>query len=72
MGLSGSNTGILLHLKEAVKIHTEATGSRPLGWYTGRCSMNTVDLVTEEGGFLYISDSYLMFCTEKVRRVSLK
>lgn len=48
----------LLHLKEAVKIHTEATGSRPLGWYTGRCSMNTVDLVTEEGGFLYISDSY--------------
>ena len=33
-------------------------GARPLGWYTGRCSPNTRDLVMAEGGFLYDSDSY--------------
>jgi putative urate catabolism protein len=46
------------HLKEAIRIHTEVIGERPLGWYTGRCSMNTTRLVMEEGGFLYSSDSY--------------
>lgn len=46
------------HMAEAIRIHTEITGERPLGWYTGRCSMNTVDLVAEEGGFAYVSDSY--------------
>jgi putative urate catabolism protein len=45
-------------MREAIRIHTEVTGSRPLGWYTGRCSMNTMALVAEEGGFLYASDSY--------------
>lgn len=43
---------------EAVRLHTEVVGERPLGWYTGRCSVNTVRLVTEEGGFAYISDTY--------------
>ncbi len=43
---------------DAIRIHTEVTGSRPTGWYTGRCSENTVDLVSEEGGFDYVSDSY--------------
>ncbi len=38
--------------------HTDVTGERPLGWYTGRCSMNTTRLVMEEGGFLYSSDDY--------------
>ena len=33
-------------------------GNRPLGWYTGRCSPNTLDLVIENGGFLYCSDTY--------------
>ena len=33
-------------------------GDRPLGWYTGRCSPNTLDLVIDEGGFLYCSDTY--------------
>ena len=35
-------------------------GQRPtsIGWYTGRCSPNTRDLVIDEGGFLYDSDSY--------------
>jgi putative urate catabolism protein len=46
------------HMQEAIRLHEEVTGSRPLGWYTGRCSMNTRKLVMEEGGFLYDSDSY--------------
>jgi urate oxidase len=45
-------------LVEAIRIHTEVTGERPTGWYTGRCSVNTVDIVAEEGGFAYVSDSY--------------
>lgn len=46
------------HMKEAIRIHTEATGERPLGWYTGRTSEHTNRLVAEEGGFLYSADSY--------------
>jgi len=46
------------HLQKAIEIHTRVTGSRPLGWYTGRCSLNTRRLVVEAGGFLYDSDSY--------------
>ncbi len=46
------------HMLEAIRIHTAVTGDRPRGWYTGRCSVNTVDLITEEGGFDYVSDSY--------------
>ena len=42
----------------AIRLHTEVTGSRPLGWYTGRCSENTVTLAAEEGGFEYVADSY--------------
>jgi len=45
-------------IAEAIRLHTEVTGTRPRGWYTGRCSANTVRLVTEEGGFDYISDTY--------------
>jgi putative urate catabolism protein len=46
------------HLREAIAIHTEVTGERPFGWYTGRTSENSLKLVMEEGGFLYSSDSY--------------
>lgn len=46
------------HLKTAIDIHTRVTGSRPLGWYTGRNSPHTRKIVIEEGGFLYDSDSY--------------
>ncbi len=46
------------HMAEAIRIHTEVTGERPLGWYTGRCSEQTLKLVMAEGGFLYSSDSY--------------
>ncbi|MAA66768.1 MAG: allantoinase PuuE [Alteromonadaceae bacterium] len=46
------------HMREAIAIHTELTGQRPLGWYTGRDSPNTRRLVVEEGGFEYDSDYY--------------
>lgn len=46
------------HLDEAIRLHTEVTGSRPLGWYTGRSSVHTIDLVMAEGGFLYCADAY--------------
>jgi urate oxidase len=45
-------------IAEAIRLHTVATGSRPVGWYTGRSSLATVDLVSEEGGFEYVSDTY--------------
>ena len=46
------------HIRKAIEIHTEVTGSRPLGFYQGRLSPNTRRLVVEEGGFLYDADSY--------------
>ncbi len=46
------------HMKLAIQTHKKIFGSLPLGWYTGRCSPNTRDLVIENGGFLYDSDSY--------------
>ncbi|HEY5856664.1 MAG TPA: allantoinase PuuE [Aldersonia sp.] len=46
------------HLVEAVEILRELTGAAPLGWYTGRDSPQTRQLVVEYGGFVYDSDSY--------------
>jgi putative urate catabolism protein len=46
------------HLAAAIGLHEQVTGSRPLGWYLGRVSTSTRELVMEEGGFLYDSDSY--------------
>ena len=46
------------HLAQAITMHQEVTGERPLGWYTGRNSVNTLRIVLDEGGFLYSSDSY--------------
>jgi putative urate catabolism protein len=46
------------HLAHAIEIHTRVTGSRPLGWYTGRTSPDTRQLVLEDGGFLYDTDTY--------------
>lgn len=45
-------------MEEAIRIHTEVTGARPLGWYTGRSSIHTIDLAAEEGSLLYSSDTY--------------
>jgi putative urate catabolism protein len=46
------------HIHEAIRLHTELTGSRPLGMYQGRTSSNSLDLTMEEGGFIYSSDAY--------------
>ncbi|WP_068118266.1 allantoinase PuuE [Tropicimonas marinistellae] len=46
------------HLEEAIRLHREVTGERPRGWYTGRCSMQSVEIAAREGGFDYIADVY--------------
>ena len=46
-------------IRKAVESITRTTGERPLGWYTRYGpSLNTRELVVEEGGFLYDSNSY--------------
>ncbi|QEE36428.1 allantoinase PuuE [Octadecabacter sp. SW4] len=45
-------------IAEAIRLHTEVIGQAPRGWYTGRCSNNTVDLAAETGQFAYVADSY--------------
>lgn len=46
------------HMRRATASITEMTGKAPVGWYTGRASVNTRRLVVEHGGFLYDADSY--------------
>ncbi len=41
-----------------MEIIQRLTGTRPLGWYTGRDSPNTRRLVADFGGFEYDSDYY--------------
>ena len=45
-------------MKAAVALHKGVTGEPPRGWYTGRCSINTVNIASDLGAFDYISDSY--------------
>jgi len=44
-------------MTEAIALHAAVTGARPKGWYTGRSSINTLDLAAEQG-FAYLADSY--------------
>ena len=46
------------HLRTGMAIIERMTGSRALGWYTGRDSPRTRRLVAEHGGFEYDSDYY--------------
>lgn len=46
------------HLLEAVRIHTDVTGSAPEGIYTGRASPNSLRIAAEYGKFSYVADSY--------------
>jgi putative urate catabolism protein len=48
----------LEHLQQAIDIHRNVTGERPLGWYLGRCSPRTHRLIAAEGGFTYNADCY--------------
>ena len=46
------------HIRLAVQAGIRTTGSRPLGFFQGRTSMNSLRLAVEEGGFLYTADSF--------------
>lgn len=46
------------HLQQAIQVHARVTGEEPRGWYLGRCSPNTHRLVSENGSFVYNSDTY--------------
>ncbi len=43
---------------EAIRLHTEVVGEPPRGWYTGRCSDNTVRIAAETRQFAYVADTY--------------
>jgi chitin deacetylase len=45
-------------IAEAFRLHEEVVGEAPQGWYTGRCSMNTVRLTAETRRLAWISDTY--------------
>ncbi|MFT4096100.1 MAG: allantoinase PuuE [Rhodoblastus sp.] len=45
-------------IAEAIRLHTDVVGERPLGFYQGRTSENSIPLAVEEGGFLYSADVY--------------
>jgi putative urate catabolism protein len=45
-------------LLKAIKIHEDVTGTKPAGFYLGRCSPNTHKLVADYGDFVYHADSY--------------
>jgi peptidoglycan/xylan/chitin deacetylase (PgdA/CDA1 family) len=45
------------HIRRAIEILTKVTGTRPVGWMTGRPGPNTRRLLVQFGGFLYDRDS---------------
>ncbi|MGI9658491.1 MAG: polysaccharide deacetylase family protein [Gaiellaceae bacterium] len=61
-------------IRLAVKSIAHTTGSRPVGWYCREMSVNTRELLVEEGGFLYDSESYnddLPYWTEVFKKPHL-
>jgi allantoinase len=46
------------HMAEAIRLIRALTGAAPLGWYTGRDSPATRQLLVEHGGMRYDADSY--------------
>jgi urate oxidase len=45
-------------IAKALQLHKLATGAEPKGWYTGRTSINSIDLAAELKSLTYISDTY--------------
>ncbi len=45
-------------VEEAIRIHSEVTSERPLGFYQGRTGLHSLDVAMKEQGFLYVADSY--------------
>lgn len=61
------------HMEETIEIFKNLTGTAPKGWYTGRTSPNTRDLVSEYG-FSYDADDYsddLPFWSTQVQKPHL-
>ena len=46
------------YFQHSMELHKNIVGSYPKGWYTGRCSSNTLKIATNDFNFLYVSDSY--------------
>lgn len=46
------------HMRRCVETIFKLTGRAPTGWYTGRVSAATRQLVIKHGGFIYDSDAY--------------
>jgi len=46
------------HLRKAIELHESLTGEKPAGYYLGRCSPNSLQIMKEEGDFVYCADSY--------------
>lgn len=46
------------HMAEAMEILTDIMGEAPVGWYTGRTSAYSRDILAAHGGFLYDADDY--------------
>lgn len=46
------------HIDKTFKLIEKLCGKPPVGWYTGRTSLNTRRLLLEHGGLLYSSDAY--------------
>ena len=46
------------HIRRAIAVTEQIVGTRPVGWYCGRASPRTRQLVAADGGFLYDSDDY--------------
>ena len=46
------------HVDEAIRIHADVVGERPLGFYQGRTSEHSLQVAMREQGFLYSADSY--------------
>jgi len=62
------------HMQKTIATVKKIFGKRPTGWYTGRCGPNTLDLVIDEGSFLYCSDTYnddLPYWTKKGKKKQL-
>lgn len=56
------------HIYRCIETLEHLTGQRPRGWYTGRRSKHTRDLLLDIGGFTYDSDSYADDLPYKINR----
>lgn len=46
------------HIQRTVEVIQKISGKSPAGWYTGRCSENTRELLIQQGDIRYDSDAY--------------